>query len=290
MSSVVMSYPNPDTDGVACVIAVAKYYGFIPVMQGRIFSETAYVLEKVGLDAPKKLDEIDDVEEIILVDTHHLAQIGTGFPTDKVVKIIDHHSGGDELAFQNAEIDNRKVGAAASIVGEMYLQRESIEESICKLLQYAIISNTLNFTAPSTSEFDKEIFHKLNSIFHVSTDELCKMLHKRNSNDIVADTKFFIFREGRIAIAQIEEFGLKVSVDEVKQVLDTLDKRDELLFSVFNGVDIDKKESIVVFSSRLNDADATKIFSFDVQNGVYKANRILLRKTDFIPSLTNYQE
>ena len=290
MSRVVMSYPNPDTDGVACSIAVARYYNFLPVMQGHIFPETAYVLEKVGLDAPKLLDNLDDVEEIILVDTHHLAQIGYGFPTDKVVRIIDHHSGGDEMVFKNAEFDNREIGAAASIVGEMFLKRKSIEESICKLIQYAIVSNTLNFTAPSTSRFDKEIFNKLNAIFPVTSDELYKMLHKRNGNDIDADTKFFAFGSSKIAIAQIEECGLMVSVDEVKQVLEELDNREGLVFSIFNGVDIDKKESTVVFSNKISDAEATKIFSINVKNGVYKASRILLRKTDFIPALEKYQK
>jgi putative manganese-dependent inorganic pyrophosphatase len=290
MNNVVMSYPNPDTDGVACIIAVARYYDFLPVIHGHMNSETRYVLEKVGLELPNAFDKIENVEKIILVDTHHLAQIGTDFPTDKVVKIIDHHSGGDDMAFINAEIDNREIGSAASIVGEMFLHRKHIEENICKLLQYAIVSNTLDFSAPSTTRFDKDVFLKLNSMYPVSDSELRKMLYQRKSAGVADDTKYFKFRDGRIAIVQIEEFGLNVSVNEVKHALDILDKRDELLFSVFNGVDFGKQESIVIFSSRLSDMEATNIFSFKVREGVHRANKILLRKTDFVPMLVHYQE
>lgn len=290
MSSLVVSYPNPDTDGVACVLSVAKYYDFLPVMQGRISPETEYVLERLALAPPKRLDRMADAESIVLVDTHHLSQIGPAFPADKVIKVIDHHPGGDEQAFYNAQIDNRKIGAAASIVGEMYLQRGDIEKNICKLLQYAIVSNTLNFTAPATSEFDRNIFNRLNALYSVSNHELNEMLHHRKSDDVMADTKYFSFGKGRIAIAQVEEYGLRITVDEVKKALHTLDKRDELLFSIWNGVDIESGKSTVVFSDGLSDAEAIRLFSYDVRDGVYRTDRILLRKTDFIPALIRYQD
>ncbi len=290
MSRIVTSYPNPDTDGVACIIAVASYYGFAPVIQGRLSAETDFVLKKVGLEAPQQFDKFEYSEEIILVDTHHLAQIGKDFPSNKVVRIIDHHPGGDTSAFINAKIDNRAIGAAASIVGEMYLQSKEIRPSICKLLQYAIASNTLLFTAPATSLFDKDIFHILNERHHVSEKELNEMMDKRTGEDITSDIKYFDFTGGRIAIAQLEKRELDFSVEEVKIILDRIDKQDNLLFSIFNGVNISKKESTVVFSSGINDVQAMKIFPFRIQNGISRVDRILLRKTDFVPAIVGFQE
>ena len=137
---------------------------------------------------------------------------------------------------------------------------------------------------------DKDIFHILNERHHVSEKELNEMMDKRTGEDITSDIKYFDFTGGRIAIAQLEKRELDFSVEEVKIILDRIDKQDNLLFSIFNGVNISKKESTVVFSSGINDVQAMKIFPFRIQNGISRVDRILLRKTDFVPAIVGFQE
>ncbi len=288
MYDIVLSYSNPDTDGIACTIAVAKLYGYTPVMQGRLFSETAFVLKKIGINAPKQIQNCREAHRIILVDTHHLSQLGKDFPVDSVVGIIDHHPGGNGELFKYAKIDNRSIGAAASIVGELFLQEGIEDEKVYRLLQYAIVSNTLNFTAPSTTDFDKKIFKRLNEKYPVSEDELHEMLSKRIFEGYTLDTKIFDFQGGRVGIAQIEKEGLKVPWGKVRKELDELNLKEGLLFSVFNGVDIRKGKSTVVFSSGIDDSKIMSIFGFKAKDGVYKSDRVMLRKKDFVPALICY--
>ena len=120
----VMSYINPDTDGIACTIAMAKLLSlknenWIPVVFGSIGRETLFVLNSLEISIPSTDILLDEVEKIVLVDTHHKSQLPIDFPYDKVVSIIDHHPNGDEDLFPIADILNQKIGAAASLVAEM---------------------------------------------------------------------------------------------------------------------------------------------------------------------------
>lgn len=282
--NLVVTYKNPDTDGIACAIGVGMLFSYKPSYQGEIALETQYVLNRIGIETPEKVENFEIADNIILVDTHHRAQLGEDFPVDKVVMIIDHHPGGDDEWFINARIDNRQVGAAASIVGEMIMEEGVMSREICQLLEYAIVSNTLFFTAPSTTDYDRDIFKRLRELYPVSNQELKEMLKHRRSGSVTSDVKFFDFGGGRIAISQIEEYEPLFSSDSVKEELNRLNKANGLLFSIFNCVDMESKKSTVYFSDGITDEEACRYLGFNVNNGVSIVNRILLRKTDFIPS------
>ena len=287
MRKVITSYSNPDTDGVACMIGLnALYPQFKPVVTGTVSAETSFVLERVGIEEPVNVKKLNaDTEEIIVVDTHHRAQLGEEFPYAKVTLVIDHHPSGDDELFTNANIDNRKIGAAASIVGEMVLASDIADVEIAKLLQYAIVSNTLNFTAPSTSGFDKEIFDRLSNISSISDEEIDEMFKHRSYKSVLSDVKKFDMGNGQIAIAQLEQYGMQLDIEKVKAELNRYRKENLLLFTVLNYVDIKNKRSLVVFSEGITDSEASDTFGLQVNDGVYRVDKILLRKTDFVPAL-----
>lgn len=295
MRNYIVTYNNPDTDGVACALSLSRLYpGFEPVITGRLSSETEYVLHSIGLEKPVELSDYNLAEELIVVDTHHKSQLGEHFPFEKVCLVIDHHPGGDDELFSNATIDNRKIGAAASIVGEMLIEAGLMDSTYAQLLQYAIVSNTLNFKAPSTSPFDKEIFDKLAEFYKLDSTSIDKMLKcpRINSEDvdllITDDVKIFDTPVGKIAISQIESANANFDVDRIKMELNKKYGDGKYMYSIFNGVNIDDNSSVVVFSEGISDDEIKLIFGFDSKNGCYKTNEILLRKTNFIPQISNF--
>lgn len=292
MNNIITSYLNPDTDGVACMIALSEIMeGYRAVILGTISAETSYVLKNVGLSIPESIDNWDDVNNIILVDTHHVIQLGHNFPVEKVSLIIDHHPAGDDSVFNNAIIDNRRIGAAASIVGEMLLEKK-ITGRIARLLQFAIVSNTLNFTAPSTSAFDFNVYKHLAEIEPVNENEYAEMFRSRSFSGrnyldfILSDMKLFRTTAGLICISQVEEYDLTVNTIELRNELNRIRIEKGLVFSVFNGVDISSKRSIVVFSDGISDDQIMRLFGFEAHDGLFESDHILLRKTDFIPKLS----
>ncbi len=262
------------------------YSDFIPCVIGQLSTETIYILDKLNLEFPVTLSEFPtSVNKVVVVDTHHRAQLGNSFPYNNVIKIIDHHPAGDDKLFINAIVDNRKIGAAASIVGEMLYESGLLEEKLARLLQYAIASNTLNFTAPSTADYDKEIFKKLHLLSPVTEVEIEESFKHRSYTSVLSDMKYFDYLGGRIAIAQIEQYGTFADKMKSQNELNECALNNNLLFAILNCVDIKNKKSMICFSSGISDYEASNIFGLDVHNGICIVDRILLRKTDFIPNL-----
>ena len=92
----VLSYINPDTDGIACSIAMAKLLSlenekWLPGFFGSIGEETMFILKQLNIPMVNKEVLFDETEKIVLVDTHHKAQLPVDFPYNKVV-LIDRKS------------------------------------------------------------------------------------------------------------------------------------------------------------------------------------------------------
>ncbi len=301
----VVSYENPDTDGVACSIAMAYLLSiqeadnYVPAVIGNINAETEYVLEELHFNKPMKLEEIGmDVSSYVLVDTHHVLQLPKDFPYDKVKMVIDHHPGGNNRQFSNALIDNRKIGAAASIVAERYFHAGHNEEAILRLLALAIVSNTLNFTAPSTTVFDRSMFHRINNMYPISEQLISAMFEARSKvlfqdmkAALASDVKLVNSDIGTVGISQLEVYDLLAGIDveTVMSELKAFEKKDGIVY-LFNGVDIKMGKSIVICAGDLGRALAGKIFNLPFDNGYELFDRVLLRKTDFFPNINEKTE
>lgn len=295
----VLSYINPDTDGIACSIAMAKLLSseneeWIPGFFGGVGEETLFLLDQLGIPVPDVDILLNKAEKIVLVDTHHKAQLPADFPYGKVVAVIDHHPNGDDELFPKADIKNQKVGAAASLVAERYLERRIDDKPVLRLLAYAILSNTLNFYAPSSSEFDKDIFKQICDIVPIEETLIDKMFEHRSlvlKKDIYTalgtDFKIFETKKGRVGISQIEAYNLEklVEVSQCVAALQRIADEKELEFCFFNGVDIKLKRSIVVAGNQKSQELLGMLFQLKECKEFQIFDRILLRKTDFIPRL-----
>ena len=295
----VLSYINPDTDGIACSIAMAKLLSsqnekWIPGVFGSIGEETMFLLRKLEIALPSEDILLDKAKNIVLVDTHHKTQLPIDFPYDKVIAIVDHHPNGDEELFPNAKIMNQKIGAAASLVAEMYIENEMNDIPILKLLAFAILSNTLNFFAPSSTEFDEKMFKQICDVAPIDTELIDKMFEQRSlvlKKDIYtalcADFKVFSTKSGRVGISQIEAYNLENMIDISQYVvaLQRIAIENKLDFCLFNGVDIKFKRSIVIAADNQSRELLCSLFDLKGCNEFHTFNRILLRKTDFIPQL-----
>ena len=295
----VLSYINPDTDGVACSIAMAKFLSsknekWISGVLGSIGEETVFILQSLEIPFPDTNIVLDEVEKIVLVDTHHKSQLPMGFPYSKVVSIIDHHPNGDEDLFPTASITNQKIGAAASLVAEMYIEKGIVDIPILKLLAFAILSNTLNFFAPSSTEFDKKIFKRLCDIAPIDFELVDKMFERRSSilkKDIYtalkADFKVFYTKLGRVGISQIEAYNLEnmIDISQCAVALQQIANEKGINLCLFNGVDIKFKRSIVIAANNQSQQLLSSLFDLSECKESHIFNRILLRKTDFVPQL-----
>jgi manganese-dependent inorganic pyrophosphatase len=293
----VISYVNPDLDGVACCLAIEHAdpswtaYAF-----GQLNEETLFVLDALRLRAPNEPPNLEDASRVWLVDTHHLAQLPRPFPSGRVLFVTDHHPNGDEAAFPNAQIVNEDVGAAATLVGELLFTRSSLPDaSIAMLLQAAILSNTLDLRAPATSARDHSMLARLATISALPTRVTEGMRNARRSLLRLAtatllgrDAKEFDTPAGRIVVFQFEAPGaLEVlSRHDLREAIQRATKERGVAGSIFNLVDTEQVSSAVIVSNADLAARLTAVLGSEVNGeGVMIVRRILQRKTDIIPYL-----
>ena len=294
-SGYIISYKNPDTDGVCSAIAYSYYLklmgkNFRPVFSGNISHETKFVLNQanISLDFPSEYGADD---QLIIVDTHHLSQLGNTLNPLNVVEILDHHPAGDDDVFLNATIDNRQIGAVATIVAEKIFSINAMSTQMAILLGSAIISNTMNFSAPSTSQYDIDMYAKLCLFYDFTEDYISKMFDSKNSilcltyeEILTSDVKKFEIENQLIAIAQIELANIpKGSMGEIK-------KKHRYDYYIVSIINIALKRTYVMFCDDKSKYLINRIFNIECQKSVVEFSRILLRKTDFIPQIKEVLE
>lgn len=301
MANVIVSYVNPDLDGVACSIALQRLKGSTWAAHrfGEIDEETKVVLEKLGLPVPPPLTSWHDVSHIWLVDTHHLNQLPPDLPTDLVIRITDHHPDGDLARFPNADTQNESVGAAATLVAEQIAEcGGELSPTIAVLLQAAIVSNTLDFRAPATSSRDHRAFSTLRAVRPLPGDLIAKMREARQgvlklstAAILQRDVKSFQTELGLVIVSQIEAPG----------ALEILERRDlpssltEAAVSkaanaaILNVVDTAIGASAIVSSApSLLSLLAERLCESICADGVIRCGRVLQRKTDIVPFILRW--
>jgi manganese-dependent inorganic pyrophosphatase len=305
-NQIVTSYKNPDLDGVASSITLSAYLketkglSAKPLIFGNLDSETSFVLDLLGLPHPQSVSKCAPTDVVYLVDTHHLKQIDGNVPPESVVQIYDHHPAGDAEAFPNAEIVNEKVGAVATLLAEKFRDENvSLDANLSVLLYAAIVSNTLDFTAPPTTERDHYAADWLSNQAAVPPNLVDQMFQARSNFDALTtqellsgDYKEFDFSGVKVGISQIEGMGITELLTrpdfeiEIRQLrshvgadhvfLSAVDIREQKTYLV-----TDREETQVILSEAVDAEFSAPVAVFD---------RILLRKSDLIPSLETYLE
>jgi inorganic pyrophosphatase/exopolyphosphatase/phosphohistidine swiveling domain-containing protein len=304
-SGCVTTYTNPDTDGICSAYAYAYYakakgQNFTPVYFGNLDKETCFIFDFLNVDLPIPATNLSAYSEIVLVDTHHTAQLSKEIIPEMVVEIIDHHPAGNPEAFPNARIQNDEIGAACTIIAEL-MQNEKIlpNQAIAGLMAFAIISNTLNFTAPSTSKRDKDAVQWLTTLKEIPDSAIKEMFEARSevsnvsSEEIIkSNLKEFNWGINKIGIAQVEMTDIETIVQR-RDFLDALCSVKDALkldYVLFTGVNILKRTSTIYCPDAETLDVVNKGMNFHSDKNCFEVDRILLRKTDFIPMLKKYFE
>ena len=296
MTAIVTSYVDPDLDGVACCLAIQALEppGWTARILGATDSETKLVLKTLSLALPPPITGWTDLSAIWLVDTHHPKQLPDDFPAEIVRRITDHHSGGSPECFPNADIQNEAVGAAATLLAERFGQPGArIPPDIAVLLQAAIVSNTLQFRAPATSQRDHRAYDLLAGISPIDPQLLAAMGEARRERLkfatkalLESDAKLFDTSRGMAAIAQIEAPGaLDILLrDDLRSSLGRLAVSKKAIWALLNIADMETGESAVLGTDQdILRALASSLGEAVGEDGVIRCRRLLQRKTDIVP-------
>lgn len=232
MSALVIGHMNPDTDSIISAIAAADLYAkrgidVTAAAQGAPSPETAFVLEKFGLPAPKIVNDVAG-QDIFLVDFSDLAQAPQGMDTATVLGIVDHHKLGDVTTATPIEAWIWPVGCTGTVIKNMYdFYGVELSRNVAGGLLCAILSDTVIFKSPTCTEADRKAVEDLAAI--VGVDDVValgmEMFKVKSAVDgtpmrdlVFRDYKDFDMNGNKVGIGQLEVVDLSI-LDEVKQGL-----------------------------------------------------------------------
>ena len=154
-------------------IGAAALYGGRAALASEINSETAFALEKFGVEKPPTIEEVLKAEpnvKICLVDHQQTTQMNPAIDPDNVVGVIDHHAlqSNTIVTDRPIYIDIRPWGSMSTIIAHTFLtHNQRPPKHVAGMLLCAILSDTLNLQGPTTTEWDRLIVAVLSEIAQV---------------------------------------------------------------------------------------------------------------------------
>jgi len=243
-----------------------------------------------------RITDINDINKknVILVDHNEAMQSVEGLEEAEILEIIDHHKLGAITTNMPINFRNMTVGSTNTIVYSLFSENDiSIPKDIAGIMLSGIISDTLKFTSPTTTEFDKFVALRLSKISGIDIDIYSKQMFKAGTNfkgksieEIIdSDIKIYDEKNKKIAISQVITLNSDEILNKKEEYITRINeiKRnrgyDTLLICV---TDIIKNGSYIFFD---NESEGLLKEAFDI-NEIYEGyffSNCLSRKKQLVP-------
>lgn len=236
-------------------------------------------------------------KKLILVDHNERNQSIDDIEEAEIQEIIDHHRVANILTTGPVFFRAEPVGSTATIISEMYLE-SGIRPSkkIAGILCAAIISDTLLFRSPTTTETDKRILDRMSKIADLNPEEFADKMFRaatslkgKSATDLVeGDVKTFNiagedFRVGQVMTMNPEE--LIPIMDELKDLMDKKIKaKNESTFVLVLTDIFNQRSELLVVGEHFD--SIREEFGEITERGTINAPGVLSRKKQVIPKLT----
>ncbi len=298
---IVLGHQNPDCDSVCSAIALASLFNKLgkeatPALQGEPNPEAMYLLEQAGFPEPEIRTSVAG-EEIFIVDYSDWNQGTADMKQAKIRGIVDHHKLGDITTSEPLECWIWPVGCSATIVYNMYkFHNQAPDAAIAKLMMGAIISDTVNFQGPTTTDIDKVAVKELAEIAGVTDikafanaqfDAKSDIKHVPAAELILRDQKVFEMAGEKLAIGQLELTSLETAFEKKTDMLaemGQLQAENDYHSTIVLLTDINKLDTTALIVSKDAEKVAAALNSTVVEHA-FELPGVVSRKKQIIPFL-----
>lgn len=296
---IVIGHKNPDTDSVVSAYVWSRVLSRLgdksrPAIAGDVNKETKLVFERAEVDLPKK-EELKE-RDLFLVDHNEPGQMA-GDP-ENVIGILDHHNLSDFSTDKSIYFRNEPLGSTSSLIARVATEREvDLEEEEIFLLLCGIISDTLKFNSPTTTDYDVELAQDLAEIINVDIDKLAEEMFEAKSDlsdmtmkeVIEADYKPYEFGGKKIGVGVAEVATTKFfegKTDKIIGEMEKIKKKQGLGHLFFGVIDILNKNTLLYLCDEKDKELAKKVFQVKVGDLPIKLEGVASRKKQIIPPLS----
>ncbi|MDT0682592.1 manganese-dependent inorganic pyrophosphatase [Roseicyclus sp. F158] len=304
MTLQVFGHKAPDTDATCSAIIWAWYLSehrgtpAVARILGEPNTEAAFVLQRWSLDRPEIIDDVAPGDAVVIVDTNNPAELPAGIGAADIREIIDHHrlTGGLETTVP-INITVRPVACTATILHDlMGADASTMPEGIKAAMLSCILSDTLEFRSPTTTDVDRalaeqlageldiviadyaeELFAAKSDVSRFSEAELLRMDSKECEVD---GTKY------RVSVLETTSaqsiLARKEALKDATAAVAAEDGVDEVLLFV---VDILREEATMLIQNERVKGVAERSFDKAVSGDTVVLPGVMSRKKQIIPAL-----
>ena len=268
---------------------------FIDVANKTKFSNFP-VVDKNGkcLGLLKLADTADkNRKKVILVDHNEYEQSVDGLEEAEIVEIVDHHKIGSIGTSTPINFRNMPVGSTNTILYMLYKENNvDIPANIAGLMMSGIISDTLLFASPTTTDIDKETVRALAEIANVDYNKYGMEMFKAGSSlkgkseeeIFYTDFKNFTVEGKKVGVSQISTVSVSdITENEAayrKLINDIAENNDYHILALF-VTDILTNGSYIYYNDSAHEI-LDNCFGADLKQGKYLEG-VVSRKKQVIP-------
>ena len=304
MTIQVFGHKAPDTDATGSAIIWAWYLSEIkgqpaePKLLGEPNTEAAFVLDRWSLEKPAIIEDVAEGADVVVVDTNNVAELPPSINEANVIEVIDHHLLQGGLKTKGPiTITIRPLACTATVMHDlMGDDAAKMPEAIKGTMLSCILSDTLEFRSPTTTDTDKALAQSLAADLGIDLSAYATEMFEAKS-DVSAfsdaelirmDSKEYEVGGKKFRVSVLETTAPKIVLDRKASLMDSMpgvaseDGVDEVLLFV---VDILAEEATLLVPNDTVKAVAEKSFSASVSGDTVVLPGIMSRKKQIIPNL-----
>ncbi|MFD1340893.1 manganese-dependent inorganic pyrophosphatase [Litorisediminicola beolgyonensis] len=305
MTIQVFGHKSPDTDSTGSPIAWAWYLSEVrgtpaeAKLLGQPNTEAAFVLERWKLDTPEIISDVAEGDAVVIVDTNNPAELPASINKADIQGIIDHHKlvGGLETKGP-IEIRVEPLACTSTILYKMMGKDIArAPEGVKGAMLSCILSDTLGFRSPTTTQEDEAIAHALAKDLGVDIEAYTEeMLAAKSDVSEFSDAELLRMDSKEYTV---EGVGLRVSVLETTSPKQILARKESLMGAMPGVAQEDGADEVLLFIVDILNEEATllvpndrvktiaeKSFDATVEGDSVVLPGVMSRKKQIIPVLT----
>lgn len=304
MTHIIFGHKSPDTDSAGSAIIWAWYLNECrdTPAQARLLgepnAEALFVLERWSLDKPDVLESVGPGDNCTIVDTNNVAELPEGINDANVIEVIDHHMLQGGLKTKTPiTITVRPLACTATIMHDLMGDDAArMPRSIKGVMLSCILSDTLEFRSPTTTDADRELAERLAGDLGLDIAEYAQEMFAAKS-DVSGYTDAELLRVDAKAY-EVDGANLRISVFETTSPSSVLDRKaglmkemeivatedgvDQVLFFL---VDILSEEATLFITNDVVRRIAAKSFGVEADGDLATLPGVVSRKKQIIPVL-----
>ena len=304
MTTLVFGHKSPDTDSTGSPIVWAWYLNEIkgipakPVLLGEPNTEALFMLDKWDLQKPEILTELEADTKVVIVDTNNPAELPDNINDADITGIIDHHRLVAGLETRGPiEINIQPLACTATIMYKMIGKDwAQAPRGVKAAALSCILSDTLEFRSPTTTQEDRAIAHDIAQDLGVDiTDYATEMFAAKSHVSSFSEAELLRMDSKGF---DLDGTNLRVSVLETTSPAPLLERKDALMAEMPKVAEADGAAQVLLFIVDILKEEATLLvpndmvkhiaeqsFGAEVSGDTVVLPGVMSRKKQIIPNL-----